>query len=146
MAFRLDAGITNSKCNYSIEYVKVEDKVITGNMSREVRLYYRNFTESYWGGFFSVTINTKDITPYVNFFANYNVGIQTLYNIELPKDMNTDKTNFSMNSTIHNISFGLFQNIYGPFRVLLGVKFSKFKVENTHFDRTGYFYQLDFML
>ncbi len=146
MAFRVDMGIINNRCNYSIEYVKVEDKVITGNMYREVRLFNRSFSESYWGTFFSTTINTRNITPYVNFFVNYCIGIQTLYDIDLPEDMNTDKNNFSLNSTVHNISCGLFQHIYGPIRVILGIKFHKFKVENTHFNKTSYFSQIDFIL
>jgi len=144
--YRIDFGLINYSSNYNINYVKVEDKIITGDMTRDVWFYEKQQSNNYWGTFLSFTYNTKRSDWFVNLFANYTVGIQVLYEIELPVDLSTDKYNFNLSTTVHNFSLGVFQKISESIRFSLGAKYLKYKIDNSKADNLNYFSQLDFML
>ncbi len=145
-AYRIDFGLFNNNSKYLIEYVKIEDKEISGDMTRDVWFYKKESSDNYWGTFLSFTYNTKRNDWLINLFANYTVGIQVLYDIDLPIDVTTDKFNFNLNSTVHSFSTGIYQTISENFRITIGAKYLRYKIDNSKADNLNYFTQLDFVL
>ncbi len=145
-AYRFDVGLMFNESAYSVNYVEIEDKDISGDQTRKVYFYNHHTKETYTNAYLSFTLNTRREDFPINFFFNYTIGWQTIFNFEPPINFTSDAGSFDMNRTGHSLSIGIHKNIDNTLRVLGGFRYLTYTNDGGNLNFSNAFLQVDFLL
>lgn len=144
--YRLDF---NGRFNQSkiLAEVVIRDEEFT-NGTRSVWFLNESFDADYFNFGMMFTLNTKNRDWLLNFFFNYSLAWQTLYNIDKEdfKRSRGEYDNFNYSESYHTLSAGIYKTIAEGGRIIAGARLMKYTDKKNNFTMPDFFVQYDFIL
>lgn len=151
-AIRFDIGGTYYETKTEINYVRVEDKPFTGDVTRRVFFFNETQNEKFFDLNLGVTVNSRNSDWFVNGFINYTFGQQKFIDMELTPVTfydwlkSSENKKFEYDETYHSLAFGLYKEIESLGSLIGGVRLNKYTDAKGNLFTPNYFLQFDFQL
>ena len=148
---RFDVAGSVNQMTSEIEYVRIEDKEISGDETRRVYFFSESDKQKFTNLNLGLTINTKNPDWIVNGFFNYTMGHEDFFDftaspVTFYDWLRSSNSHFQYDETYHSISLGVYKDISTLGKIIAGVGFNKYTDEEGKLFTANYFMQFDFDL
>jgi len=148
-ALRFDIAGAYNETVTEAEYIRVENKQLTGNNTRKVFFFEESSRSKFLNLNLGITINTRNSSWFVNGFINYTLGWQNFYDIDTKPVYLVDvinNENITYEDGYHSFSLGLYKEIETLGKLIAGARFTKYTDIKGRLFIPDYFIQIDFDL